>query len=362
MKRKLTLMIIAICLFETCFAEYRLTDFRNSAGGMDAYAWNEDYLFIAHGYSCDGDYLRRWESGNYSIMSVNRENGETSVLFERVYGRYVNLFMDGDVLFAIWENTNEICDSITLISIDVYSNVIKCMSTMCLLPNEYLNDAVVYEKCAFIITNKRIFKWNAYNINTIYTFTGKSNNSFYYNHIIVDDGTLYFQEDSFIMSIDLNSEDVCLVCEINVMNEENGYDNYAQRFRLGSWQYNYAVINGVVYYYDVTSQHTVSFDILQKKMTILSFDEIYFFYLSDEMVIYRRVVKQNDELYCTTHIVSIAGRDAVDFPYDKEVPWTKLEDFIIPIGFGEYIKPYTLKLYEDSEKCCDKIMRIYTFE
>lgn len=362
MKRKLILMLVAACLFGNCFAEYKCMDFRASDSGMDAYAWNEDYLFIAHGYFYDTDYLYTWESRHYSITSVNRENGETSVLFEKIDGRYVNLFIDGTTLFVIWEVPGDALNSITVLGLDVYSNIIRFISTISLTANEYLNDAVIYEECAYITTNQRIVRWDTRGMDTLYTYAGMPNNSFYNNHIIIDGDALYFQEDNFVMSLDLNTWDIRLICEIDVMNAEKGYSNYECRFKLGDWQYNYIVLDGVIYYYDVELQSTISFDMRKEEMTILSQDEIYFFCFSDDVIVYRRVMLQLDRLYGTTHVVNIAGNRSIDLIDDGEIPWDTLEDIIIPIGFGECIKPYTLKLYEDGGECRDDVIQIYSLK
>lgn len=362
MKRKLILTIIGIYLLGVCFAEYKCADFRESAAGMNAYAWNEDYLFIAHGYSYDTDYLYTWESRHYSISSVNRKNGETFVLFERIDGRYVNLFIDETTLFVIWEVPGDSLNSITILGMDVRSNMVQFISTMSLTAKECLNDAIIYERCTYIITNQRIVRWDASSIDTLYTYAGKPNNSFYTNHIIIDGQALYFQEDNFVMSVDLNTWDIRLICEIDVMNEEKGYGNYECRFKLGDWQYNYIVIDSVIYYYDVEIQSTIAFDIQNEKMTVLSDDEIYFFYFSNDVIVYRKVEKQIDQLYGTTHVVNITQSDSIDLRDGREIPHGKLDDIIIPIGYGECIKPYTLKLYEDDGECSDKVIQIYSLK
>ncbi len=336
-------LMILVLLFVNLPAGCESGDFRKTAGGEEAYAWTDDYLFVASSYRLENE-LEDWISWHYSVSSINRQTKEKRLLVKEVYGQDVSLFIDGDGLYILWEMEGE-CYSVGLMKLSVRSGLVNLVTTLNLEYFEYLRDAIVYNGNIILVTSSRVMEWDYYETQTLHVFRGEVGNSIYSNHVIIDEDILYCLEDSTIWAIDLITHSENEVRQVSTV-QNMSFKNRTDRQRITDWNYDYIIKHGILYYYDTNYDTdycaTIAVDLSDSESTVLTEDEVYFYSISNDQVAYSIIKNIDWELSATTYILGVSGCEKLDLEHGQKVQWYK--ERLIPIGHGEFYKPDTSEL------------------
>lgn len=239
-------------------------------GGSDSFAWTDEYLFIAHGYwytdpkkdPLDQEDIQYWVATHYSLTRVDIRTGEAKTLYENIPAYLLQLMVDEEEerLYSVWKSDGD----------DPYPEVKGCQLTEMdyegnILDRDefYIDDAaqdyLLCNRKLYILGKKGIYVWEIENkelysiytvqdeiINYIYDMRDEITNDIYDAHCITDGERLYFQEQTRLLSIDLDTYEVETIGWIS-MDESKQHDDKMFSL-LSNERYQYILLDDSIYY------------------------------------------------------------------------------------------------------------------
>ncbi|MBQ6594813.1 MAG: hypothetical protein IJH78_04030 [Clostridia bacterium] len=340
-----------------------MMEFEHSArfgyGGRNSYAWNDRFLFIANGYEVEGEPIP-WVVSHYSLTRLDKKTGNTITLYKDLRGADLDLMISKDkmVMFSqyhSYSNTPGEDGDCTVKVIDFDGNAILPEAVIDL--GIFVRDHVLVDDVLYLITEERIFLWDFFNetINCIYKGHDLCND-LYASHVIVYEGKLFFQEEEYIKSLNLNTWQVESITEIDY--DEN-FDKYRfddrdlpNHWLLIDQSYNYVIVDNIIYHYDHTQKKLWMYDLDNKTTLFTNMADCHFSqFCTDGVVI---DIYEPEEQYrnkgitrsflCPWECFSLHGITYVD--EIKELQWKEYGDIVL-IENDSYLKDRECICYGD---------------
>ena len=319
----------------------------------DSYAWKADKVFFSHGYyTVDNTTTQRdlWPI-HYDIYCADRLNGYVELLVKNIQADVVQLFVHREELYIVfydnhsyvvgsgyWASdiTNSWYSSCHVLLYNAADKNIKLSYDIAF--HEYIRDASIYSGRLYVITDNGIYC--CYNNDTyaIHKFDGKSLNSIYENHMVFDDDILYFQEDDYVCSIDINTGNVKRETAIDDIYSKSYRDDKTDEYILKN--YNHIVVNGLIYYCDEQNGITMAYDTDSKGTFIASYKEYHFLSFTDGIIKAGCIERDSEMNYIVYDcLLSIDENGKLSEQIGRDEDGRLVGNTSIPIGNDQYTLP-----------------------